>query len=199
MKRLFTLVAVVMFSSSMLMAQEEKPYRRGLSFMFDVEVGQGLIAQDARLSKYESDGGGVAMTLSQHMLRERLSVGLGINLRGYGRPQDYAYRAAFLSLRYRPLKRLRRMAVEGRLGMPIADLHSSLNVAKYHTLTDASISVGWEFPRLLGSVGLYPSVGISYCSYRYQTKKDEDARYRDNPKARGNQMTAFVRVGVTLN
>lgn len=174
LKRILTTLLIIGFGIT-LNAQDKKEYGH-LTFAIDLGLGSSLFNLPKELSRPGDSKGGAntGISLLYHIPSIRSQVGLGFSGIGHGYPDGYKVDGIHLDYKYHLSKKLRPLVLHTRLGYSfnkpsnIGDIwygdYTHYTADKYYT----TIALGWEFSRLLGPLGISPSVGVSYSSFSYK-------------------------------
>lgn len=177
--------------------------RRGLWLEFGGEIGTTL-----KRSDYEAvppgnfSGNNKYFTVGMHFKQlPKLQAGVGFNSTTYGHPNDFTHYGIHLDLRYNPWKyELRNLQFSLRTTLLFVYGYPTFYNADYTPDYAVELAVGWELPRLLGTWGINPAIGVSYEPFSYQYCKREPEKtalqcYRHN----SSQAMIFLRLGILLN
>lgn len=205
MKRILSAISVLglLLCTLPLNAQKGTEQRRGLWGEAALELGSVLRTKSYDgwyKAKYMGMGSWSA-TIGAHIPKlNGLQVGLGASVYGIGYPEILTFNF-HLDLRYKPFRSLHSLQgfqIATRFHLPVVPSdgfeESRLKLPK----VIGSLSLGWEFPRLLGPVGLNPAIGISLVPFSYEYSTGPEA----NPivkKASSTQSAVFLRLGIIFN
>lgn len=127
-----------------------------------------------------------------------LQLGLGLTRQGFGHPNFLTFHGAHIEAKYRPIERLKGLKIMARLIKPLGVVERGYHQATYDPLVSGSIGAGWEFPRVLGSVGFSMALGLSWTAfdYKYALGHSESGVYKTVSSGQG---VLFLRLGVLFN
>lgn len=184
-------------SANGLWAQEE---RRGAWMALEIDLGNTLKQSTYRgLIAGKPLAAGLSATFGGHLLRaQEVQLGLGFNVMGYGNPEELHFYGMHVDAKYKPFLRhkgylIRHLQLSARANLPIST--SDYGAIDFTTYLHATLSVGWEFPRLIGAFGIAPSIGVSAVSFGYSIDDDSRPQSFFPSKRAGVQTTAFLRLG----
>lgn len=196
--RLLGFVAISSLTFLSLNAQEKKE-RRGSWFEVGYEGGE-LLKKNAfeGLAKGEKLSGNFYASFGFHIpIIKRLQLGIGLNATGYGNP-NYKLYGVHLYAKWRPFKAFRALQFSGRLTTPLSTHGQNASGTTFDAKSSGSLAVGLEIPRIIGTIGISPAIGISYSSFKYSYLLDgkSPATARTQNDAQG---TVFLRLALILN
>lgn len=181
---------------------QEESNRRGVWVELGIENGQTTRVGDFKgLSGGNSKGFVAYGTVGGHHFFgvKDLQLGLGLSYHGYASPRYLLFPGVHLEGKYKPIKSLRGLQLTTRFTLPLDDgFDNDIRFVAYDAKLSGALSVGWEFPRVLGSIGFYSALGVSVTAFRY--------RYplgllgRDAYDVVGSsQGCVFLRLGLLIN
>lgn len=191
-KYLLSLVLLLGLSTS-AMAQA----RRGLWFGIDYDLGYVLSSKAAAerqgLIANSNGAGNFALTLGYN-ISPQWSVGAGLSTLGLNNPEYLGLLGVHLEGQARLIRPLPRLVFGARLGSTFFD--STNNAFSFDANLFGHVSVGWELRRLLGPLGIVPSVGLRYVDFSYV----RDGGFNPTQeRSRSGRFVGFVSLSLVLN
>ncbi len=191
-------LAVILIVATTATAQDEHP---GAWVAFDLDLGTALRKSPYRDIK-ETDPLASSLAITAGMPLGKLPalhLGLGFNVTGYGHPDGLRFYGMHLDAKYKPFYThrgylIRHLQLSARANLPLSTSERTFNNIDYTTYAHITLALGWELPRLIGSFGLAPAIGVSAVSFGYSPK--DSLGNTSWAKRSGVQTTAFLRLGI---
>lgn len=193
MRTSLLLLAFVFFSATLV--AQDRPVRKGFWGSFEIEKSYAGIERNSALKLSEAPFDKfvvTSMALGFH-INPRWSGAIGLQIAPHSlNPEKLPFNRIHFDVLHRPSQSWRSFALQWRLVLPITHIEAQEHSTRFYL----SMGAGFDLRRLIGNVGVFPSVGIGYCDYQFM--KPANAQPTD-PALQRSFFFGYLRLAVTIN